>query len=79
MKQITVRGVSPVLAKRLESLARAQGKSVNTLVLEILSAAAGVSERRERLARYTTWTSQDLKEFEHALTTQRSVDKELWK
>ena len=79
MKQLTVRNVTPELGRRLESLGRAKGKSVNAIVLEILNAAAGVDERRQRLARYTTWTKQDLHEFARALAAQRTVDEELWK
>jgi len=36
-------------------------------VLEILESAVGVAERRQRLARYTTWTA----EFNAALAAQR--------
>lgn len=79
MKQLTVRGVSPVLARRVQSLARARGKSVNALVLEILSAAAGIDGRRDRLARYTTWSEAERREFDRAVAAQREVDPELWK
>ncbi len=78
-KQLTIRGVSDELGKRLEALAQARGKSVNTIVLEALDAALGVSQRKERLARYATWTEADLQEFEETLSVQRTVDEELWR
>lgn len=76
--QLTIRGLSPELAQRLKALAKARGESVNTAALRILEGAAGVSERRKRLARYATWTRADLKEFDATLASQRTIDEELW-
>lgn len=75
-----MRNVSPDLSERLERLALARGQSVNTTVLEILSAAVGLQpeERRARLARYTTWTEADLQEFQSTLHAQRAIDDKLW-
>jgi plasmid stability protein len=78
-KQLTIRGVSEEIGQRLESLSRARGQSVNAMVLEILEAAVGVNERRSRLARYTTWTSEDLAEFNEALAAQRTIDDPSWR
>ncbi|HEV7507705.1 MAG TPA: hypothetical protein VGS07_22665 [Thermoanaerobaculia bacterium] len=77
-KQLTIRGVSDEVGQRLEGLSRARGKSVNTVVLEILEGAVGVNERRNRLARYMTWTPDDLVEFNDALAAQRTIDDPLW-
>lgn len=77
-KQLTIRGVSEETGRRLEGLSRARGQSVNATVLDILEAAVGVDERRQRLARYATWTPEDLAEFNEALATQRLVDDSLW-
>jgi hypothetical protein len=76
-KPLTIRGVSDEVRQRLEGLSRARGQSINTVVLEILEDAVGVTERRKRLARYTTWTPDDLAEFNHALAAQRTVDDRL--
>ena len=78
-KQLTIRGVSDEVGQRLESLSRARGQSLNATVLSILEAAVGVDERRQRLARYTTWTQEDLKEFNEALAAQRTIDDPLWR
>jgi hypothetical protein len=78
-KQLTIRGVSEEVGQRLEGLSRARGKSVNTVVLEILERAVGVNERRTRLARYMTWTPDDLVEFNEALAAQRTIDDPLWR
>lgn len=78
-KQLTVRGVSDEVARRLESLSRARGTSVNATVLEILHSAVGFDERRRRLERYATWSAEDLAEFEEALAAQRTIDADLWR
>lgn len=79
-KQITVRGVLPELSQRIERLAEERDQSVNATVLDILKAAVGLDEsaRRARLQRYTTWTEEDLREFQEVLTGQRVVDAKLW-
>jgi plasmid stability protein len=78
-RQLTVRGVPEEVGRRLESLSRAKGKSVNALVLEILANSVGVAERRQRLARYVTWTAEDVEQFNDALAAQRPHDDPRWK
>ena len=80
-KQITVRGVSQELSRRLDELSRARGRSLNATVLDILEAATGVDReaRLELLKRYTTWTPADGEEFDEALRAQRVVDEEVWR
>ena len=73
-RQITVRGVSPELSRRLKRLSLTRGESLNTTVLSILQRAAGIDERRNALARYATWTKADLRSFDEALRSQRTVD-----
>ena len=78
-KQLTIRGVSEEVGQRLEELSRARGQSVNTTVLQILEAGVGVDERRRRLARYATWTPEEVAEFNEALAAQRTIDDPHWR
>ncbi len=78
-KQLTVRGVTRELADALEKLSEERKESVNATVLHILKHALGIDERRKRLERYATWTEEDAREFEEALSEQRVVDEEQWK
>ncbi|MBA3392648.1 MAG: hypothetical protein H0T89_08395 [Deltaproteobacteria bacterium] len=78
-KQITVRGVPKELSRRLAKLAEVRNQSVNTTVLQLLERATGIDGRRERLAQYTTWTADDVKELDEAIALQRTVDDSLWK
>ncbi len=78
-KQITLRNVSPDLARRLKALAQARGESLNGMVLRLLEDALGIDARLQRLMeRYATWTDSDQSEFQKALEEQRAVDDELW-
>jgi hypothetical protein len=70
-RQLTVRGISEEVGKKLKSVSRARGQSVNATVLEILATAVGEGERRHRLTRYATWSREDLAEFSEALSAQR--------
>ncbi|MEA2238368.1 MAG: hypothetical protein QOC81_3092 [Thermoanaerobaculia bacterium] len=70
-KQMTIRGISEDVATELHRLSRERGRSVNTLVLEILGRAVGIEARRERLAHYATWTPEDLAQVQDAVAAQR--------
>ena len=79
-KQITIRNVSPGLARRLKAQAEAAGTSVNATILMLLEQALWVDERKQRLLdRYGTWTENDYQEFEQSLREQRTIDENLWK
>jgi len=77
--QLTIRGVSPDLNRRLTKLGKSRGQSVNTTALEILEAAVGIDARRERLNRYMTWSPADAVEFDLALRNQRVIDDDQWR
>lgn len=77
-RQLTIRGVPDEVGRQLRALGEESGKSVNTIVLEILETALGESQRRRRLERYATWSREDLESFERALKEQRVIDDELW-
>lgn len=76
--QLTIRGVTDDLNRRLTKLGKAKGQSVNTVALRILEDAVGISARRQRLSRYMTWSAADLAEFDAALKGQRVIDHDLW-
>jgi plasmid stability protein len=77
--QLTIRGLSEELSRRLTRLSRERGQSINTTVLVILEDALDSQARRRRLARYATWTPADMKEFDDTLADQRVVDDDLWR
>lgn len=78
-KQLTIRGVTRELGRRLEQLSEAREKSVNATVLDLLSEAVGLDDRRARFRRYGTWSAAEQADFEAAVRSQRTVDDALWK
>jgi hypothetical protein len=79
-KVITVRNVSPQMARRLKALAESSGTSVNATILRLLDQSLGLHERRKRLEEhYATWTKSDFQEFQDALQAQRTIDDDLWR
>ena len=46
--------------------------------LQLLERATGIDGRRERLARYTTWSDADVAELDDAVAAQRTIDSKLW-
>ena len=77
-KQLTIRGVSDELNRRLTRLGRERRQSVNVVVRSILEDAVGLRARRERLRAYATWTPQEADAFNRAVADQRVIDDELW-
>jgi len=65
--------------ERLERLSRASGRSVNATVNEILEQSLGEDPRRRRLARYVTWSPDQLAQVSAAVAEQRTVDDEFWR
>ncbi len=76
--QLTIRGVSDELSRRLTKLGKNRGESVNATALQILEQAVGIEGRRQRLARYMTWSAADAAEVESVLKSQRVIDEHQW-
>jgi hypothetical protein len=82
---LTVRGVPPSLARKLDDERRRTGASMNRTVLDLLARALGLQEASgapatnglERLA--GGWSDEDLAEFERATESFERVDDELWR
>ena len=77
--QLTIRGVSQELSRRLTKLGKSRGQSVNATALEILEQAVGIEARRQRLARYMTWSAAEAVEVESAIKNQRVIDEHQWR
>ena len=78
-KTMTIRNVPDEVGRRLDRLGRDRGKSLNAVVVDILTDAVGVDARRARLERYATWTAEDAAAFDDALAGQRVIDAGLWR
>lgn len=82
MKQLTIRKVSPELAKALDSESRLRGRSLNQTVLDLLHQALGLSSKGgydNGLGELAgTWTEEEFAEFERNTAIFEQVDRELW-
>ncbi len=78
-RQLTIRNVPDEVGNRLDRLSHDRGKSLNSVVLDILTESVGVDARRARLERYATWTEEEASSFDDALASQRVVDADLWR
>ena len=82
MKHLTVRHVTPDLARALKEEQRRLGVSLNQAVLSVLCRALGLEPRqpyenglRDLAAQ---WTRSELEEFESNTAVFEQVDEELW-
>jgi hypothetical protein len=78
MRQLTIRNVPAKIGKRLDKASRDTGKSINTLVLELLEKVYGES-RLDRLRSYATWTEEEAREFDESIKDMRQIDEDLWR
>ena len=81
-KQLTVRGVSPELARALDEERRRRGTSLNQTVLDLLTQALGLrggTPDNGLAALAGTWSDEDLAEFEQATAPFEEIDPELWR
>ena len=83
MKTMTIRKIPDEVAEFLAHKAGDNGCSINSAAVSILSSAAGLdrpANRRRDLSWFTgTWSAQDEKEFNAAVSCCRRIDAEGWK
>ncbi|MDX2015856.1 MAG: hypothetical protein SFW67_37020 [Myxococcaceae bacterium] len=66
------------IGKRLDRVSRETGKSINTLVLELLQKEFGPPPG-DWLLKYVTWSEDEAKAFDELVRTQRTIDEDLWR
>ena len=86
MKQLTVRGFEPELARKIKHLARKEGLSLNQAALRLLSRGAGIE--RPAVSEHVvgesldhlmgTWTDEEAAVIERATADFEHIDEALW-
>lgn len=84
--QLTIR-YEDDLAREIEDLARREGLSRNQAVLRLLRKGAGIEEgaREEDVIGSSldwfvgSWTEEEAREFDEAVTDFEAIDEELWR
>ena len=85
MKNMTVRGIDPVLAEKLKEAAERQSKSVNQLVVDTLKERFGVGPHKgfsvvhhDMDHLFGKWTADEFELIQGEVDAQRHIDPELW-
>jgi ribosomal protein S24E len=85
MKAMTVRGINPSMDKRLQDLARKQGKSINQVILDTLQKSLGVDKEQKFTRVYDDldhlfgkWSQAEFDRIQAKIDAESIIDKELW-
>ncbi len=86
MKSMTVRGIDPDLAERLNQAAKAQGKSINQVVIESIQKSFGLDKGKRYSRAYDDldhlfgqWSQEEFEAIQGKIDSERIIDPELWK
>jgi hypothetical protein len=85
MNQITVRGIAPELEKQIRRKAKATGKSLNKVMLELIGGSAGPGKHRKKPAGASLaglaggWSEKEAREFEESVRVFEEIDEAMWK
>jgi len=85
MNQITVRGIAPEVEKRIRRRAKATGKSLNKVMLELIGGSAGPEKLRKKPAGASLaelaggWSEKEAREFEESVRVFEKIDEAMWK
>jgi plasmid stability protein len=83
MTQVTLRKVPDELAERLRQAAKADGRSMNSLAIELLTEQLGLAKKSRRkrrdLSRFSgAWSEADATEFAANTSSFSAIDDEVW-
>jgi hypothetical protein len=85
MNQITVRGIAPEVEKRIRRKAKATGKSLNKVMLELIGGATDQGKRGKKPAGASLaklaggWSENEAREFEESVRVFEEIDEAMWK
>lgn len=85
MTQITLRISDPEIEKAIRRKAKDEGKSLNKVVLELISESTGKGKKKKRPAGESllefagTMTAEEAAELEEAIQIFEEIDEEMWK
>ncbi|MBL0715230.1 MAG: antitoxin [Desulfosarcina sp.] len=85
MKAVTIRGVDPELAEKLKTTAKAQGKSINQLSIELIKTSLGLNKKKKYSREYDDlddlfgrWGEDEFKAINDKINRERHIDPEIW-
>ena len=84
MPQITIRGMEPEIEKKIRKIAIESGKSLNSIILDMIYKYTGYSQRSKKPANSLRemaggWTEKDALEIMDSIKSFEQIDEEMWK
>jgi hypothetical protein len=84
MTQITLRGIDPEIEKKIRRIAKASGKSLNRVVLDIIYQHSGIGKKGEGQPAHSLrklaggWSKKDAADFLESIKSCEQIDEEMW-
>ncbi len=85
MKAMTIRGISPSMDKKLQILAKKQGKSINQVILDTLQKSLGLDKEPKYTRIYDDldhlfgkWSRAEFDRIQAKINSESIIDEELW-
>ena len=85
MKQLSIRGFGKELEAKIKTLARSEGISLNKAILRLLRKGAGLDDKKDANtiqdgldAFMGTWSEEEAREFEEAVSCFETIDPDFW-
>ena len=85
MKAVTIRGVDADVAEKLKAYAKAQGKSINQVILDIIKTSVGLNKDKTYSREYDDlddlfgrWGEDEFNEISARIDRQRQINPEIW-
>jgi hypothetical protein len=86
MKAVTLRNLSPELARLIRKRANEKRTSLNKAVISLLEESVGIrGKKKDKPLHHDldglagSWTKEEASTFERALACQRAIEPDLWK
>jgi hypothetical protein len=86
MKAVTIRGVDADVAEKLKTYAKAQGKSINQVILDILKTGVGLKKDKTYSCEYDdlddlfgSWSEDEFNDISARIEQGRRIDPEIWR
>ena len=84
MSQLTIRGLNPEIERKIRSLAKKKGKSLNRVILDMVYQSAGLKKTDRKPAAHSLkklaggWSENDALGFAESIKSCEQVDEDMW-
>ncbi len=84
MSQISLRGIDPVIEKKIRVMAKKSGKSLNRVVLDIIYEHSGLNKQGKKPPADSLrklaggWSEKEAMEFLESIKSCGQIDEEMW-